>query len=143
MSSADESKRNHLDLPRPICLLDFTTDPRYHFERVLDAYGVGGSFCSKFAGAAYPVHGEVLDEGADDALAFFHGTLCEEVAGVAEAFEDGVDQFGRVGRPGRDLFEGAQPALQLLSLTTVMRLSMWTAPLVRIWESVEVPRVAD
>jgi len=34
---------------------------------------VGDSFCSEFAGAGYPINGE------DDAHAFFHGAVVEEV----------------------------------------------------------------
>jgi len=45
---AAESKRYDLNLPQTIPLSDFTTDPRYHFERIPDAYGVGDSFYFEF-----------------------------------------------------------------------------------------------
>jgi hypothetical protein len=40
---------------------------------------VRDSFCSEFAGGGLAVDGEVLDEGADDAFAFFRGAVFEEL----------------------------------------------------------------
>ncbi|MBU2500077.1 hypothetical protein KJ682_01990 [bacterium] len=77
--------------------------------------GIGDSFCSEFAGAGNSIDNQVFDEGADDALAFFHGAVFEEVAGVAEAFEDGIDEGVRARPLGRDLIELAEAALDLLT----------------------------
>jgi hypothetical protein len=106
--------------------LDFATNPRYHFERIPDALGIGDSFYPQLAVAGLPVDREILPEGAYDALAFLHGAVGEKLASVGEAGQGGVYQGLGVGRPGRGLLERAEAARSITESILVVRFAAST-----------------